>query len=312
MQKHKNRCFAAVAVLALTIVQVAFLPQRRASASDIPDFSFLGAVGTLTEAQTLAAAESIYESLAAHSDYASFELEDGSFPVITPTTENLDSLMAVFTTIIGNWDVGILAKKNSSNCIVEKSDDGGKVKGMAIYYLTDDESYDEVYANVIEQLDCITAGVDPSWSAPEKALYLHEYLALHYDYDREALQGPLSTEEERLCYTAYGMLKNGKAVCEGYTWLYGILLRRVGIESLAVRSVELNHTWNVLNIDGYWYHVDVTWDDDNTHPGLVMHTSFLKDTAAMKASKHSSNDWMLSTGQPVSELKESDKYNNAF
>ncbi len=170
--------------------------------------------------------------------------------------------------------------------------------------------YDDEYVSLMEQLDTITAGVDPAWSAPEKALYLHEYLAVHYDYDYDAVNASTASD---IPHSAYGILTNGKAVCEGYTWLYNLLLRRVGIESIAVVSTELNHTWNVLYIDGNWYHADVTWDDNsNTHPGRVRHDGFLKDRDGMAESGHTSTDWVLTTGQSETILPESDKYNDAF
>ena len=48
-----------------------------------------------------------------------------------------------------------------------------------------------------------------------------------------------------------------------------------GIESQYVANAD--HAWNIVNLDGVWYNVDLTWDDgegDN-----VLYTYFLKSNA---------------------------------
>lgn len=311
MRNRFMKCLATGAALAMVLMQTMILPAKGQDA-DTPDFSILGAIGTLTKEQTIAVAESIYTGLAEHADFAAFS--DPDMPSIAASTENIQSLMRVYSTVISGWDVGVLANKSSSNCRLQyDTEKGDFILGMSIYYLVDADSYDAAYADAMAELDTITAEINPDWSAPEKALYLHEYLSEHYNYESMISSGTLSEEDEKLSYTAYGMLQKGKGVCEAYAWLYNILLRRVGIDGLLVNSPALNHTWNVLNIDGKWYHVDVTWDDyDDTHPGFIKHTSFLKNRSAMNSSGHTSSDWMLSTGQPESTLTVSNMYNSGF
>lgn len=120
----------------------------------------------------------------------------------------------------------------------------------------------------------VLAQVDPAWSDLEKALFLHDYLATHAQYD-ETLQ----------FRDAYTILVEGTGVCQAYTLAYRLLLNRVNITSGTVTSTSLNHIWNILLIDGNWYHVDVTWDDPiEDRLGRVRHAYFclsedkLKDT----------------------------------
>lgn len=297
---------AGVTTVAMVLLQMPLL--SLGAADNVPDFSVLGAVGSLSEEQTQCVAQSIYKGLSEHAASVRFDYSRVGF--IAPTEENLDALMDIYVTVVGGWDVGILAVKNHASYSVASYAGTGYIAGMGLLYLVDDAVYDAEYASLMEQLDTITAGVDPAWSAPEKALYLHEYLAVHYDYDYDAVNASTASD---IPHSAYGILTNGKAVCEGYTWLYNLLLRRVGIESIAVVSTELNHTWNVLYIDSNWYHADVTWDDNsNTHPGRVRHDGFLKDRDGMAKSGYTSTDWMLTTGQSETILPESDKYNDAF
>ncbi len=66
-------------------------------------------------------------------------------------------------------------------------------------------------------------------------------------------------------FTVYGTLINGSAVCEGYSHTMGLLLNKVGIPCYFVNGYGENspHMWNIVNIDGNWYHLDSTWDDND-------------------------------------------------
>lgn len=72
---------------------------------------------------------------------------------------------------------------------------------------------------------------------------------------------------EEDCYTYYGALINGRAVYEGYMEATKFLMNMAGIECCNVRGQANNgyyamgHGWNIVKIDGKYYHVDTTWDD---------------------------------------------------
>ena len=305
MRNLFTKCMAALAAGAMIALQLAVFP---ASADNdmtndtTPDFSSFGAVGDLTEEQTLAVSEALYKALEQHASYIDIKNIQ-----IDSTMVNMYSIHKIYNTIVNGWEVGILAKREDTTYAMGSN----YIEAIKLFYQVDDNDYDAEYAAITAELDTICAGVDPAWSDPEKALYLHEYIAVHYDYDREHMND-VTTPEAIQAHTAYGMLKTGKAVCEGYTWLYNTLLRKVGIESINVTSAALSHTWNLVKIGDAWYHVDVTWDDYNdSHPGMVRHNSFLKNAAAMRASNHNSSDWKLTTGQDIT-LPESGLYNAAF
>ena len=131
----------------------------------------------------------------------------------------------------------------------------------------------------------IKAQVDPGWSPLEKALFLHDYLATHAQYDTGS--------------DAYTILIKGTGVCQAYTLAYRLLLNRVGIPSETVSSDSLDHIWNLLQIDGNWYHVDVTWDDPiNDRIGRVRHVYFLLSDGAIKTTQEGAHfkkaDWEYS------------------
>lgn len=123
----------------------------------------------------------------------------------------------------------------------------------------------------------------------EKALVLHDYLVQHCAY----AYAEFSKDTLDSCpnvFDAYGALVRGKAVCQGYALAYGALLRKVGIASEMCSSSVMNHAWNVVHINGNWYHVDTTWDDPTwNREGRVYHTYFLLSDTEMAVRGH--NGW---------------------
>lgn len=66
---------------------------------------------------------------------------------------------------------------------------------------------------------------------------------------------------------ADGPLVYGKALCEGYSKAFMYLCQRAGIQCICIAGYgnSESHMWNMLQLDGEWYHMDVTWDDNNTY-----------------------------------------------
>ncbi|MBQ4067265.1 MAG: hypothetical protein IJD22_06440 [Clostridia bacterium] len=91
----------------------------------------------------------------------------------------------------------------------------------------------------------------------EKELIVHDALAMLIEYD-----------DAEFAHSAYGALLEYIAVCEGYTYAFGYILAKLGILSHAVYGYSRNqlHTWNLVKIDGSFYYLDLTWNDQ-TLPG---------------------------------------------
>ena len=300
MWKSLKKYLAVSASIGILLAQASVLPAR---AEETFDFSYLGAVGSFTEEQTQNIAKQIYDGLSAHKSVIT--VGDSKNNYIQSAASDMEAVMAIYRGVVSGWDVGILTSRRTISYQVPQE---GSMKLVPAYLET--KKYNSVYQNLMTQIDEIVSGVDENWSDAEKALYLHEYMALHYDYDHDEYTDSTLTE---LQHTAYGMLKNGKAVCEGYAWLYDILLHRVGVDAMLLESIEIGHGWNLVKIDDKWYHVDVTWDDAyDTHPGMIRHNYFLKDNDTMLNSGHTSTDWVLTSGQSVYDLNVSDDYNDGF
>lgn len=140
----------------------------------------------------------------------------------------------------------------------------------------------------------LAATVKSGMSDAEKALSVHDYLVSNIAYDVD-----YSNED---MYNAYGALIEKEAVCQGYTLLYMMLLRREGIECTYVRSPSTNHIWNIVKIGASWYHVDVTADDPTVNNvdaiGYVEHSSFLRSDAGIATTSALHANWIVTHSAP--------------
>lgn len=92
-------------------------------------------------------------------------------------------------------------------------------------------------------------------------LYLHDWLVSRVTYNKAALS---DAEKHKRAWDIVGAIINQKAVCEGYTKAMQVLFNMVGIESTPVTGVsDEPHMWNMVKIDGEWYHLDATTNDSD-------------------------------------------------
>jgi hypothetical protein len=71
-----------------------------------------------------------------------------------------------------------------------------------------------------------------------------------------------------------GILLKNTGVCASYSETYELVCNALGAPTIAVTSIE--HEWNQVYINGAWYVVDATWDDDYYGDGAVVDEYFLK------------------------------------
>lgn len=118
---------------------------------------------------------------------------------------------------------------------------------------------EEFILKVDEQLNkFITNGdITSDMTQYEIAKFLFEWVVENTEYDYSFK--PLS-------YTGYSQIVNGKAVCQGYTATYNLMLKRLGIETYGITGKagiirKEEHIWTIAYLDGVRYHIDTTWGD---------------------------------------------------
>ena len=115
----------------------------------------------------------------------------------------------------------------------------------------------------------------PGMDNHQKVKAIHDYVVATVAYD--------TTYQE---FSAYGALARGKAVCQGYALLTYKMLHKAGVESLIITGIAAgeNHAWNMVHLDGNWYHLDTTWNSPLPNvPGRVLYAYYNRTDAAMRA-----------------------------
>lgn len=116
--------------------------------------------------------------------------------------------------------------------------------------------------------------ITAAMSQYEKARVYFDWICDHCAYD-------YSADDNSISHLPYAVFKNGKAVCDGYTGAYNLLLKLEGIHCTALGND--NHIWTVATLDGTEYHIDTTWGDASGPAG----DQFFGMTAAQSWNYHS-------------------------
>lgn len=118
----------------------------------------------------------------------------------------------------------------------------------------------------IEKFDSISSDFVSTLSGTEiqKLKQIHDWLITHAVYDYT-----LSLPNTR---TAYGTIVQGRSVCSGFAYAYKHLADLSGLNVLYVVGKLYNkqenafypHAWNIVNINGEYFIVDVTLDSTSS------------------------------------------------
>ena len=109
------------------------------------------------------------------------------------------------------------------------------------------------------------------FSPQAKVLLAHDRLLRECEYTAGAPRGD----------AAAGALLLHSAECGGYAEGFALLCEFSGLPCMTVTGTadSIPHAWNLVQLDGAWYHVDCAWDDAER---VDAHAYFLCDDAAMQ------------------------------
>ena len=108
----------------------------------------------------------------------------------------------------------------------------------------------------------VSANITKEMSDLDKEIAIHDYLVKNAEYNVEELNDFLSVN-----HNPYGVLINGKGVCDSYAKAFYVLAKASDLEVMYVTGLanngngSENHAWNMVKLDDGWYNIDVTWDD---------------------------------------------------
>jgi hypothetical protein len=121
----------------------------------------------------------------------------------------------------------------------------------------------------------------------EKARAIYVWLAENISYDAKSINKNKYGDN-----TALGVLKSGKAVCQGYAKLFEFLGNKMGLniqfvsgyskndvqeESWDFDGEECDHAWNMIKIDDEWRVFDATWGAGNGNDDVRGRLVFTKE-----------------------------------
>ncbi len=246
--------------------------------AEIPEFSLHDSHGYFSDSEMNRIAERIYTTLRDRGEYVNLEKVRDNESNIGLSEFEKNRVNGIFSYVVMNTDVGVLAERQGS--IVG----GDDMDGIFVRYSvdpSDQTEYYECYNELHEKLDYFVSGVDADWLDVEKAMYLYGVVADYLTYNESTTGALIDALEKRT------------SLCEGYTWFYGALLRRVGIESIPVSSTIETHMWNMVKIGNAWYHADVTNGDAySPYSGMMIYDYFLRSNNGLyDISGYNTTDW---------------------
>ena len=140
-------------------------------------------------------------------------------------------------------------------------------------------SKDEIQqlSSKVDQL--IEENVDRSLPTKEQIRVIHDYIINHTEYDKLKTENINDTTYKS--NTAYGVLFEGYGICSGYSDAMKLFLDKLNIINYKISNDQ--HIWNLVNLDGVWYHLDLTWDDPVSDKNITRDSYFMITTKNLKA-----------------------------
>ena len=131
---------------------------------------------------------------------------------------------------------------------------GQAAKTLRVRYTTTLEMIEQKRNITTKALEIVAETIKPGMSDYEIAKALHDYIVLNCAYGFSQV-----SYFPKVTYSGYFALLTGSGVCTDYASGYKVLMDTAGIPCEIVTNAT--HAWNIVQIDGEWYHVDTTWDD---------------------------------------------------
>ncbi len=192
---------------------------------------------------------------------------------------NLEDINAVFFAVHSDWPEYFWLNTSSFRYGHSPCSNGYMVAYWPKYTCTAEQIperqkfIDDTLAPIVSQLQ--------GKSEFEKVVGVYSYLAEYYTYDF-AYTGT----------TYYQNLRDRRAVCKGYADTTAYILKKLGMEVIMVLGEASDgitwdaHAWNIVKVDGKYYHLDTTWGDTDNNDGradvqygyCLIPTSILKNT----------------------------------
>lgn len=194
----------------------------------------------------------------------------------------------------------------------------GKITSVIMENIAYEETRAETDKVKVE-VDSIVSRIPSDMTNAEKVFWVNNYLVTNAVYDDEAAQNVRTSEQlvaqgrYTHAFTPYGVLLDKKGVCESYAKAFSMIMKRLNIPCYRVRNHSIQHTWNLVNLDGKWYNIDVTWNDPSKQmDNKVSYRFFLKSDEQMLKNSEGSRTPHLKAEEDIAIANNTDRDSNLF
>lgn len=198
---------------------------------------------------------------------------------------------------------------------IQYSQDKKIVKLINIEYM---DSYEQ-HLELMEKADKIISMMPKNLTDAQKVLWIHNYIIFNASYDIESWKkiGQLDKVSQKVpesrSFGPYGVLIDGKGVCESYTKAFNMLMKRLNIESYRVSNSAMVHSWNIVKLNGKWYNIDLTWDDPiGIGKNQISYLYFLKSDKKMYENSIKNNVKHRAAEEKIGKIKNTEWDKNIF
>lgn len=146
-----------------------------------------------------------------------------------------------------------------------EQDAAGYVSRIHFLYYMDSFTFQRVQKKVRNIANSIS-GDSNVLTDFEKAVQLFNWFAYNSNY--EAKDG----------HDAYAFFQDHKATCDGVAQAFELTAKHLGLNVLKIGTSEISHAWNMIEVDGQWYHADAFW----AHHVDLLSQHFLKSDAVFQ------------------------------
>ena len=159
------------------------------------------------------------------------------------------------------------AKKAFLDCFGKKAEGAYDEEAVLQAWRSgDDSSLSETNRSILQAAKkVIESGIDDNMSDYEKELAIHDFITGWSSFDSSVFGRSSADGFAEGSDTPYGVLIDQSAMCHGYSSTFQLFMDMLGIECKTVFGIPgsngVEHSWNMVKLDGEWYCVDCAWDD---------------------------------------------------
>ena len=103
----------------------------------------------------------------------------------------------------------------------------------------------------------------------EKELAVYKWMTSNIGFDSGSMT-VVPDDDSKPVDNPNGVLKNHEAVCVGYATTFRLFMQMLGIDCMVVHDSYLSHSWDLVKLDGQWYHTDI-YSDAGSSTGNFSH-----------------------------------------